>query len=356
MAKMDYGKVFIVGAGPGNPKLLTLRAIECLKQADVILHDRLIPKEVLQLYAPSARYIYVGKKASFHTVPQDEIAKMMEKEARNKKRVVRLKGGDPYIFGRGGEEAEYLADKGISFEVIPGVSSAFAVPSFAGVPLTHREFTPSIAIVTGHENPKKPDTVPYQHGKERKASTWVHWPSLAKMGTVVFLMGVGNLRANMAALKKHGKKGNTPVAFIRWGSLGKQQTVLGTIDTIADQVKEMQLTAPAIIVVGGVAGLSKKLNWFERGSLHGQSFLITRDVEGNQVLADALLQESAHVIRWPSFKFIDLRLSSKAKTELKKISKYDWLIFSSKRAVDSFLKQYIKCGLHLLYHFLIYKI
>jgi len=336
-----HGKVYIVGAGPGNPQLLTLRAIDCMKEADVILHDRLIPEEILSTFAPQAKLVYVGKKASYHTLPQDEIEDRLIHEAKKGRRVVRLKGGDPFIFGRGGEECERLHAAGIDFEVVPGISSAFAVPLYAGIPLTHRNYASGITIVTGHENPKKGE-IPYRSGVEREASSWVDWPALAKMGTIVFLMGVGNLRANMSKLLDNGKPGDTPVAVIRWGGIGKQKTVMGTIDSIADLVKARGLKAPAIIVVGGVVEFSKKMNWFEKQAYYGKTFLITRDAENNQKLAQKLQECSAQVISWPSFKVTESRLTPQIKRELKNISKYNWIIFTSKRAVDSFLLKYFK--------------
>jgi len=338
---MKKGKVYIVGAGPGNPDLLTLRAINCLKKADIVLHDRLISKDVLSLYAPHAKLKYVGKKASFHTLEQDEIENLLVKLAKKGHRVVRLKGGDPFIFGRGAEEAEKLAKNGISFEIVPGISSALAVPLYAGVPLTHRKHTAGIAIVTGHENPTKGKN-PYQRGKEREASSWVNWKALAQLGTVVFLMGIGNLRSNMKMLKKHGKKGATPVSVIRWGSLGKQKSIRGTIDTIADIANKKEMKAPAVVVVGGVAALSTKINWFEKLPLFGKTYLITRSVESNLEMAAKLYEKGAHVISWPSFIYKETRTTTKIKTQLKKIKNYDWLIFTSPRSVHYFLKKYSK--------------
>lgn len=336
------GKVYLIGAGLGPADLLTLRALDRLRRADVILHDRLIPREVLAHAAPHAKLMYVGKKASYHTLPQDEIEERLVRLARQGKTVARLKGGDPYIFGRGGEEAERLADEGIPFEVVPGISSALAGPLFAGVPLTHRRFTPSIAIVTGHENPAKPGVIPYHAGEERAASTWVDWQALSRMGTIVFLMGMGNLRANMQKLMEHGKPGDTPVAAVRWAGLGKQRTVLATVATAADAVLQAGLKSPAVIVVGGVAGLVGKLGFFARGALFGQSILITRDFDSNQVLAAGLRERSAHVIEWPGFKYQEIRRGKGFSRCLKKIARYDWLVFTSRRAVEFFLKKYAK--------------
>lgn len=334
------GKVYLVGAGPGHLGLLTLKAVACLKVADVVLHDRLIAPEVLRLFAPKARLVYVGKKASYHTLEQDEIEGLLIKEAKRGRIVVRLKGGDPYIFGRGGEEAERLCDAGIDFEVVPGISSALAVPLFAGIPLTHRRYTPEIAIVTGHENPGKPGASPYKSGVERKASSWIHWPTLARMGTIVFLMGIGNLRANLKKLVENGRSEATPAAAIRWGGLGKQKTLLATIGTLADEVKKVGLKAPAVVVVGDVVSLSHKLNWFERKPFYGQKILITRDPWENLKLHETLADEAAEVIDWPSYEYRTVRPDKKIAAEIRRLDRYDWLIFTSVRAVDFFLSAY----------------
>lgn len=336
------GKVYLVGAGPGSPGLLTLKAVECLKRADVVLHDRLIAPEVLRRFAPGARLVFVGKKASYHSLEQDEIEERLIKEAKRGLVVVRLKGGDPYIFGRGGEEAEKLFQAGIDFEVVPGISSAFAVPLFAGIPLTHRRYTPEIAIVTGHENPAKSGTMPYKSGVERKASSWIHWPTLARMGTIVFLMGVGNLRANMQKLVEHGRQPTTPAAAIRWGGLGKQKTILATVATLADAVKKAGLKAPAVIVVGDVVGLSPRLNFFERKPFYGQRILITRDPQENSRLGEALADCAAHVIDWPSYKYLATAPDAKTRAEMRRLDRYDWLVFTSVRAVEFFLSAYEK--------------
>lgn len=336
------GKVYLVGAGPGDPDLLTRRALKVLARADVVLHDRLIASETLQLIAPQAKLVYVGKKASFHTLPQDDIEQQLVQYARLGKTVVRLKGGDPYIFGRGGEEAECLADAGIDFEVVPGISSALAAPLLAGIPLTHRRYTPSIAIVTGHENTDKPDEIPYQHGRERSASAWVDWEALAKMGTIVFLMGVGNVRANMQKLIEHGKSPDTPAAVIRWASLGRQRTVRATIATLADDIAEQKITAPSVIVIGGVAELSDKLGFFEKRALAGKRIIITRDAAGNAELSEKLRELAADVIDWPTFTYQAKPLTPTLTRELRHISRYDWIFFTSPRGVIFFMRHFLR--------------
>lgn len=339
---MTKGKIYIVGAGPGDVNLLTLRAVECLKHADVILHDRLIPTEALHRFAPRAKLIHVGKKASYHTLEQDEIEDLLVKLARQDKTVVRLKGGDPFIFGRGGEECERLVREGIEFEVVPGISSAFAAPLFAGIPLTHRKFTPNIAIITGHENPDKPGENPYKHGVERGASLWVDWQAVSKMNTIVILMGMGNLRANMQKLMLHGKVHHTPAAVIRWGGLPRQELVLGTIADIADRARDAGLKAPAVIVVGDVVELSPELNWYMKKEKFGKTILITRDAEGNAKLARELTEQGANVIALDSFVYMATPFDSKLKASIKNISKQNWLVFTSERGVEFFLKLFYK--------------
>lgn len=338
--KHKSGKVTLVGAGPGAPDLLTLRAAEALAEADVVLHDRLIAKATLKTFAPKARLIYVGKKASYHTLPQDGIEDLLIAEARKGKNVVRLKGGDPYIFGRGGEEAERLHDEGVDFEVVPGVTSAFSAPLFAGIPLTHRAYTPEIAVITGHENPVKGGASPYREGVERAASSWVHWPTISKMGTIVFLMGMGNVRANMEKLIEHGLDPETPAAAVRWGSLAKQRSVFATVATLADRICDAGLKSPAVIVVGKVVGLAKKLNWFEKKVFYGKTFLVTRSPEDNAVLTRLIEKDAGRVIDWPSYEYTGVRPTAKTVRELKRVSSYDWLVFTSARAVRFFRAAY----------------
>lgn len=340
MAK-TLGKVYIVGAGPGHPDLLTLRALHCLKNATVVLHDRLIATEYLAEWAPKAKLIDVGKKASYHTLPQDEIEAKLIALAKAGQTVVRLKGGDPFIFGRGGEECQALRLAGVPFEVVPGISSALAVPLYAGIPLTHRKFTSGITIVTGHENPNK-EEIPYRSGVERGASIWVDWPAVAKMGTIVFLMGVGNLRANMEKLREHGKASATPVAVIRWGSLGKQRKLIGTIATIADQVQRAELKAPAIVVVGEVVSLHKEVSWFEHLPLFGQNIIITRSPSDNMVLRRLILERGGHAITLPSFTVASKRLTASEQRQVKGVKGFDWMVFTSEHAVTAFLNAYDK--------------
>jgi uroporphyrinogen III methyltransferase/synthase len=244
---MQVGTVYLVGAGPGDPGLLTVRGLELLRRTDVIVYDQLVNPVLLEEALPGAVKIFAGKQAGRHCIAQTEINEVLIGYARLGHDVLRLKGGDPFVFGRGGEEAEALADAGIPFEVVPGVSSAVAVPAYAGIPLTHRKFASSFAVVTGHE--------------ARKAQSSVDWSKLATaVDTLVILMGLRNLPIIVANLLKHGRSLETPVAVIRMGTTGEQESVLGTLTDIVE--KSAAIEPPALIVVGDVVSLADKLDWF----------------------------------------------------------------------------------------------
>ena len=242
------GKVYLVGAGPGDPELLTRKAERVIRAADVILFDALVGTGVYELFPPGVVLIDVGKRADNHTYKQEDINRMLVEQASMHDTVVRLKGGDPYVFGRGGEEAEVLAQEGIEFEVIPGISSAIAVPAYAGIPVTHRDLASSLTIITGHEDPTK--------GKSA-----LNFEALARMqGTIVILMGIGQLRENARALVSNGKPSGTPVAVIERGTTDKQRVTTGTLATIADLADANGVETPAIVVIGEVVELRKVLN------------------------------------------------------------------------------------------------
>ena len=243
----NYGKVYLVGSGPGDPELLTLKARRLIDSAEVIIYDQLPGKVILYSMPKSAEKIDVGKYAGSHTMSQTEINEVLVQKAKEGKMVVRLKGGDPYVFGRGGEEAEVLVAEGIEFEVVPGITSAIAVPAYAGIPVTHRESTSMVTFITGHEDPTK-----HESGLD--------WEALAKFGgTIVILMGVKMLGRNAEELIKHGKDPNTPVAVIENGTRSDQRVTVGTLANISDLAKERNVKAPAITVVGEVVNLHKVL-------------------------------------------------------------------------------------------------
>ncbi|HLN89027.1 MAG TPA: uroporphyrinogen-III C-methyltransferase, partial [Candidatus Binatia bacterium] len=247
---MAFGKVYLVGAGPGDPQLLTIKAVRVLKEADVVIYDRLVGEEILCLAPVSAEMIYVGKQTGKHEVPQNRITELIIEKAESGGKIVRLKGGDPFIFGRGGEEAEMLIEKGIKFEVVPGVSSAVVAPAYAGIPLTHRDYAASIAIITGHRagNAEKP----------------IKWVKIANaVDTMVILMGVESLDGIVDKLLKGGVSADKPVAIVESGTYAKQRTLIATLGTITKKAEAKKIKPPAVIVIGEVANLGRKLAWFK---------------------------------------------------------------------------------------------
>jgi uroporphyrinogen III methyltransferase/synthase len=245
---MKLGKVYLVGAGPGDPGLITVRGLELLRQAEVVIYDRLVNRMLSDEAPQSAIRIFVGKLTDFHSLPQEEINQTMIEHARRGRQVVRLKGGDPFVFGRGGEEAEALREAGIPFEIVPGVSSAVAVPAYAGIPVTHRKLSSSFAVITGHE--------------ACKAKSLVDWGSLAKaVDTLVVLMGLKNLPRIVDELLTHGRSPETPVALIRWGTTDEQETVSGTLHNILERSRGLR--PPVVVVIGDVVTLKDRLCWFD---------------------------------------------------------------------------------------------
>lgn len=248
------GKVYLVGAGPGDIDLITVKGLKCIEKSDVILYDRLINEELLNYAKKGAKLIYCGKRPGYHAMIQERINRLLVKYAKQGKYVTRLKGGDPFIFGRGGEEAETLVDNGISFEVVPGITSGVAAPAYAGIPVTHRELSSSFAIVTGHMRAGEADTI--------------NWESLAKgIDTLAIYMGVGNLPYICEQLTKYGRSANTPVALIHWGTTEEQHTITGTLLTIVEIAKKSNIKNPSMIIVGEVVKLREKIKWFEQMKL-----------------------------------------------------------------------------------------
>lgn len=248
---MVYGKVYLVGAGPGDPKLLTVRAVELLKEADIVIYDRLVAEPILKLASEKAEKIYVGKRTGNHEVPQDKINELIIEKAQNAKNVVRLKGGDPFVFGRGGEEAEALVEKGIKFEVVPGISSSVAAPMYAGIPLTHRDYAASVAIVTGH-----------RAGDAERVIEWAKIDSA--VDTMVILMGVESLGGITSKLLEGGVSRSKPVAIVESGTYPQQRTIISTLGRVVKDAEKKQIKPPAVIVIGDVANLGRKLAWFKK--------------------------------------------------------------------------------------------
>ncbi|MCE0484434.1 MAG: uroporphyrinogen-III C-methyltransferase [Methylacidiphilales bacterium] len=325
------GHVYLVGAGPGALGLVTLRARQLIEQADVIVYDYLCNPEMLRWARGDAEKIYVGKSGSYHTIPQEEINAILTSRALAGKEVVRLKGGDPYVFGRGGEEAQILARSGIPFEVVPGVTSAIAVPSYAGIPVTHRDFASTVTFVTGHEDPAKPDSA-------------IDWSWLARLsGTLVFLMGVERLRQITGRLIAEGADPATPAALVRWGTTAHQETLAGTLGTIADLVQERRFSPPAAIVIGDVVKLRSELNWYEALPLFGKRIVVTRTRGQAGVLAQRLVQLGADVLEIPTIRIVPVPSDAPMREKLTAFSNhFDWLVFTSPNAVDRFFAEFFQ--------------
>ena len=321
------GKVFLVGAGPGDPGLLTLRGKACLERADVVLYDHLA-NPVLLRYAPAeAETIYVGRCGRGAYRPQEEIHHLMVEKVQAGKSVVRLKGGDPFVFGRGGEEAEFLAEQGISFEVVPGVTAAVAVPAYAGIPVSHRTLASTVAFVTGHEDPSKGGTV-------------LEWPRLASVdGTLVFLMGAKNLPTIVRRLLEEGKPSETPVALIRWGTYPRQQTVVGTLATIVELAEAAKIQPPTVIVIGAVVRLRDRLNWFETKPLFGKRILVTRARSQASALSDLLWAYGGEPLECPTIEFIPPDSWTEVDNAIRQLEMYQWLVLTSVNGVQQFMRR-----------------
>jgi uroporphyrinogen III methyltransferase / synthase len=321
------GKVYLVGAGPGDPGLITTKGLACIKRADVLIYDYLASPLLLKHASPQAETIYVGKKGGDHTLSQEGINDLIVEKARSGRVVTRLKGGDPFIFGRGGEEAEILHGAGIEFEIVPGVTSAIAAPAYAGIPLTHRKFTATLAFVTGHEDPTK-------------SGTNVDWQALATgIGTVVFFMGVKNLPRIVEKLTAHGRPAQTPVALVRWGTTTAQQTVTGTLATIVDIVREAGIKAPAIIVVGEVVGLRDTLKWFESRPLLGRRIVVTRARAQASDLVQQLTDLGAGCLECPTIEVVPPGDWAPLDRALSNLESFDWLVFTSVNGVNFFFRR-----------------
>jgi len=324
------GKVYLIGAGPGDPGLLTLRGKRCLEVADVVAYDALANPRLLVHCRPDAELIYVGKRGGRHALPQEEIGRLLVDRARAGKVVARLKGGDPFVFGRGGEEAEELAAAGIPFEVVPGVSSAVAAPAYAGIPLTHRAWTSTVAFVTGHEDPTK-------------AETGIAWEKIATgVGTLVFFMGVGQLPEIVRKLVEHGRSPDTPAAVIRWGTRAEQEVVTGTLANLAG--RSQGITPPALIVVGEVVGLRERLHWCEDRPLFGKRILVTRAREQAGSFTQLLEEAGAEVVEFPTIVILPPEEWAPLDQAIARLREYQWLVFTSANGVRFFWERLRRAG------------
>jgi uroporphyrinogen III methyltransferase/synthase len=309
-------KVFLIGAGPGDPGLITIKGVECLRRADVIVYDRLVAPALLDHAPASAEKIYVGKASSDHTLPQSEINALLIEKARAGKIVVRLKGGDPFVFGRGGEEALALTDAGIAFEIVPGISSAIAAPAYAGIPVTHRGVAASFTVTSGH-----------LRGDGIQNSKFVIQNSLAD--TQIFLMGIENLQGIVASLLETGRDAATPAALVRWGTTPQQQTIIGTLENIVARARDVK--PPAVLIVGAVVNLREQLQWFENRPLFGKRILVTRARDQASELSRRLVELGAEPIEFPTIRITPL--DDYAQLDAALARKYDWVIFTSVNGV-----------------------
>jgi len=318
------GTCYLVGAGPGDLGLVTLRAKELIESADVLVYDALSSPQLLRWTKAGCEKIYVGKRAKDHSVPQDQINGIIVEKTKAGKNVVRLKGGDPMIFGRGGEEAAELAAAGVTFEIVPGISSAIAGPAYAGIPVTHRDHNTQLTIFTGHEDPTK-------------GYTSVDYAQLAKTpGTKVFLMGVARLREITSSFIEHGAAPETPIALTRWATTASQSTIEGTLADIADIAEAANFSSPAVAVIGDVVKERKKINWFEKRPLFGKKIVVTRTREQAGELSKALADLGADVIELPTIRIEhpDDRLGFAEMVT--HAHEYDWLVFTSPNGVERF--------------------
>lgn len=326
------GIVFLVGAGPGDPGLLTIKAKECIEKADVLIYDYLANEIFLDYAKNDAEIIYVGKKAKAHTKTQEEINSLICEKALSGLMVTRLKGGDPFIFGRGGEEAQELLKAGVDFEIVPGITSAIAVPAYAGIPLTHRDHTATVAFITGHEDPSK------EHSN-------ISWDKLATgIGTLVFLMGIGNLNKICQALIENGRSPETPVAVIRRGTHPEQKTIQGNLNNIYEIAQKEKIKPPGIIIVGEVVGLRQELNWFENKPLFGKKIVVTRAREQASSFLAKLRKLGADCIEFPTIEIIPPKDYAPLDQSIKDLNNYNWLLFTSVNGVKYFFNRLYEKG------------
>lgn len=326
---MASGIVYLVGAGPGDLGLVTLRAKELIERADVLVYDYLVHPDLLRWCKAACEQQYVGKKAGFHALPQEEIEALLVKHAKAGKTVVRLKGGDPFVFGRGGEEARTLAKDGVRFEVVPGVTAALAAGAYAGIPLTHRNTSSSLIFLTGHEDPKKHEL----------QVDWRSYGSL-KNTTLAIYMGMGHLKFILDELVAGGMKKDTPAAVVQWASLGRQRSLVGTVGTLAALVEKEKLTSPAIIFVGEVVRSHDQIDWFEHLPLFGRRIAITRSREQGSELRNKLEALGAEVLELP---LIQVSAGADKQTLADiflEFGSYDWIVFTSANGVKYFFHEY----------------
>lgn len=329
---MNRGYVYLVGAGPGDPGLITVKGLECLRRAQVVIYDYLANPELLAEAPPAAERIYVGKKKGRHHSSQDRINALLVEKALEGRTVVRLKGGDPYIFGRGGEEALCLRERDIPFEVVPGVTSGIAAGAYAGIPLTHRDFTTTLGMITGHESPDK-------------GVSHLDWEKFATgMGTLVFYMGLSNLPLIAEKLRLHGRSPDTPVAVVRWATLPSQQTLVSTLGKVVEDVVASNIKPPALIIVGEVVRLRERLRWFDNRPLFGKRVLNTRPPTGSAAFRALLESRGAQVISIPTIETVPPPSWQELDEAIGRLGEMDYLILTSATAVNYFFERLEAAG------------
>jgi uroporphyrinogen III methyltransferase / synthase len=329
-SKTETGTVYLVGAGPGDLGLVTLRAKDCIEHADVIVYDHLANAEMLGWARETAEIIFAGKQAGQHALSQEQINALLIEKAREDKQVVRLKGGDPFVFGRGAEEAKAMVDAGVAFQIVPGITSAIAGPAYAGIPVTHRAESSHVTFFTGHEDPSKTESA-------------IDYAALAKLGgTQVMLMGVERIESIAREMIKHGVREDLPVALVRWATTGRQETLTGTLKDIGRRVVDLGFEAPAIAVFGEVVALRESLNWYEKRPLSGKRIVVTRTRRQASALSDRLRALGADVIELPTIRIeppSDLREFAEI---VQDAHGYDWIVFTSPNGVTAFFELFFK--------------
>ncbi len=332
-AELKQGVVYLVGAGPGGLDFLTQKALSCIREADCVVYDYLVSEDILQEIPASAEKVYVGKQAGRHTLCQDEINKLLIEMAGRYERIVRLKGGDPYIFGRGAEEALQLMEAAVPFQIVPGITAAVAASAYAGIPLTHRNFASEVAFITGHEEAGRTD------------DSHIDWAALGQWrGTLVFYMGVKNLPMICEQLRKHGMEPHKPAAVVRWGGTPKQQTVISTLSELPEAAELAEITPPSLIIIGDVVSLHEDLAWFEQLPLYSQRIVVTRSRAQASDLVRLLMGLGAEVVEFPTIKIIPPEDSKPLQSAAEKVQSYEWLVFTSVNGVDAFFHTLTKQG------------
>ncbi len=330
MRKKIIGKVYLVGAGPGDSGLITVKGLKCIRESDTLVYDYLANEMFLSNVKKGAEILYVGKKIGKHTLKQEKINELLVKKASEGKIVTRLKGGDPFVFGRGGEEAVYLKKYGIPFEVIPGVTSAISVPAYAGIPVTHRGMSTSLAVITGHEDPKK-------------ELSQVQWDRIASgLDTLVIVMGMKNLSYIINILLKNGLSSEKEIAIIQWGCTPRQKTVVSKLKDVIELVKKEGISSPSVIVIGDVVKLRNKLNWFESKPLFGKRILITRPEDQSSGIVNLLNEAGAETIKFPTIKIMPPYRWKLLDETIKNLKIYDWIVFTSVNGVIYFFNRFFK--------------